>query len=524
MANETIDKKIEKAKDLPSTVQGNGQNFIYLLKKYLEQLTKEVNDKFVEVSKFYNAIIDAPTEIKEQLRDLRVKERRVGTKISLELTWNSTKIKNYSGANIYVYETKMRAGIDWSTVELSRTISTPLLSSYVLENVTAGFAYRIVVQGKNSFGSVSEKDNAPTLTYEVSNIDNVPLSPVDFTCYITKDGVLWKWQQPVGADTYISELRTDQNPSSTVGLLELTQLEQSTVAPPTREGVAYLYNKGYGSRYSEPVSTSWSKPVPLKPQNFRVTSIFQGLRVEYARIPQDCQGICISINGELHRTTDEVYTYNCSTGTYKAKVAYYDSFGEGTWTDEVTISTAEKIPPNAVHITSQTVFDNGVIVSNYIGNEAVVGTKIAGGAITTDKLSANAVTANNIAANAIRTEHMQADSINGDRIKTGTLNADAIKAGTITSQQIATGAIIGSSIAAGTITSDNIKTGSITGDRIAAYSIKANNLQVDALSSITAKIGTLRTADTGARTEIHDNLIEVYDKNNILRVRMGVWE
>ena len=133
MANETIDKKIEKAKDLPSTVQGNGQNFIYLLKKYLEQLTKEVNDKFVEVSKFYNAIIDAPTEIKEQLRDLRVKERRVGTKISLELTWNSNKVKNYSGANIYVYETKMRPGIDWSTVELSRTISTPLLSSYVLE-------------------------------------------------------------------------------------------------------------------------------------------------------------------------------------------------------------------------------------------------------------------------------------------------------------------------------------------------------------------------------------------------------
>lgn len=36
-------------------------------------------------------------------------------------------------------------------------------------------------------------------------------------------------------------------------------------------------------------------------------------------------------------------------------------------------------------------------------------------------------------------------------------------------------------------------------------------------------IGTLRTATTGARVEIKDNLIAVYDANNTLRVRMGIW-
>ncbi|TCL39950.1 hypothetical protein EV210_101148 [Anaerospora hongkongensis] len=36
-------------------------------------------------------------------------------------------------------------------------------------------------------------------------------------------------------------------------------------------------------------------------------------------------------------------------------------------------------------------------------------------------------------------------------------------------------------------------------------------------------IGTLRTATTGARIEIKDNLIIVYDENNVIRVRMGVW-
>ena len=51
----------------------------------------------------------------------------------------------------------------------------------------------------------------------------------------------------------------------------------------------------------------------------------------------------------------------------------------------------------------------------------------------------------------------------------------------------------------------------------------AVKLNVTTLSTITAKIGELKTADSGARTVIKDNLIEVYDSNNVLRVRMGVW-
>jgi hypothetical protein len=48
-------------------------------------------------------------------------------------------------------------------------------------------------------------------------------------------------------------------------------------------------------------------------------------------------------------------------------------------------------------------------------------------------------------------------------------------------------------------------------------------LKVGELSAITATIGTLRTATSGARTEIKDNLIEVYDSSGNLRVRLGVW-
>ena len=58
---------------------------------------------------------------------------------------------------------------------------------------------------------------------------------------------------------------------------------------------------------------------------------------------------------------------------------------------------------------------------------------------------------------------------------------------------------------------------------IEAHSITADKLAVDSLSAITATIGTLQTKTSGARTVIKDNLIEVYDENNVLRVRMGVW-
>ena len=63
----------------------------------------------------------------------------------------------------------------------------------------------------------------------------------------------------------------------------------------------------------------------------------------------------------------------------------------------------------------------------------------------------------------------------------------------------------------------------IVGKMLAARTIGADKLAVDSLSAITANIGLLRTASSGARTEISNNLIQVFDSNGKLRVRMGVW-
>ncbi len=176
-----------------------------------------------------------------------------------------------------------------------------------------------------------------------------------------------------------------------------------------------------------------------------------------------------------------------------------------------------------IHITGQTAFDDGVIVAKHIGDKAVVGTKIADGAITTDKLVANAITGDKIAANAITTDKVKAGSITSTQIATNAVTTDKIKAGSITGDKVVANAITGDKIAANSISGDKIQAGSVSTNKIQAGAITGDKLSVQTLSSITARIGELKTANTGARTVIKDNLIEVYDGQNRLRVRLGVF-
>lgn len=75
----------------------------------------------------------------------------------------------------------------------------------------------------------------------------------------------------------------------------------------------------------------------------------------------------------------------------------------------------------------------------------------------------------------------------------------------------------------GDLSADKITAGNIAADRMKANIVSAMSGQFTELSAITAKIGVLRTATSGARTEIRDNLIEVYDSAGRVRVRMGVF-
>lgn len=74
------------------------------------------------------------------------------------------------------------------------------------------------------------------------------------------------------------------------------------------------------------------------------------------------------------------------------------------------------------------------------------------------------------------------------------------------------------------LNADKITAGDIAADRMKTNIVEAVSGKFESLSALTATIGHLRTATTGARTEIQDNLIQVFDSSGRVRVKIGVWE
>lgn len=184
-----------------------------------------------------------------------------------------------------------------------------------------------------------------------------------------------------------------------------------------------------------------------------------------------------------------------------------------------------------IHITGTTIIDNNVIVGGNIASNSITSAHIQANAITASKIDADAIHVGGANSNVtIEDGALVVGGENGNvTITDGAIDGDMIQAGSIIGQHISAGAVTAEKIAAGSVTAEKIAAGAIqvggaSGNvSIQDGAIDAVKLNVTTLSTITAKIGELKTADSGARTVIKDNLIEVYDSNNVLRVRMGVW-
>lgn len=461
------------ANNLPSSILGDGRKFVSLLKNYLKGLQDDITEKLGEVTKIYNTVADTPETIDEQVHSITVEEKAVNGNISLLVKWNSDNIKKYAGAVIDIkigdFHTTL-AG--FSTQQWVKHYETTKTNQYLIDNIEPGQNYLIRVRGKDVYNAKSVETKAPMISHYVEPNKHVPRSPYEGTVVFDKRGVYWSWKQYDQNQYMWTELRLDEHPGELHNRLEVTTNLMSTEKPFGRTGTAYLYNRGVGNSYSAPLKLPYAKAVPHAPGNVTVTPTLEGLRIHFDKIPEDCYGANVYINEEKFYTEDNTYNFVCAMGQYRIRVAYLDVFGEGESSTPVEKGTNEQIPPEAVHITNKTVFDDGVIVAKHIGDNAIVGTKIAEGAITTDKISANAITSAKIASNAI--------------------TSDKIQTGSITSNQIATEAITSDKIKTGSITGDKITANSITGDKIASSSVTADKIKVDNLSAISANVGTLK--------------------------------
>lgn len=123
-----------------------------------------------------------------------------------------------------------------------------------------------------------------------------------------------------------------------------------------------------------------------------------------------------------------------------------------------------------------------------------------------------------------------------DNAKIANLNAAKINAGTIASARLDSDIITAKALYADnaaikqavikdahidTLNANKINAGFISAARIAADSITADKLNVSSLDAVSATIGVLRTRASGARMEIRDDVIKVFDSNNIVRVQLG---
>lgn len=379
----------------------------------------------------------------------------------------------------------------------------------VIPQAIVGDTYLITVCIKDEWGETTSPDTSPQLKILVALKTEIPNTPdgfgIDFGTVCTAS-----WKEVTNTDVTFYEIRTDDNAGAeTAGLLVRTN-NLSAILPLTeRSGKLYLYAKSAIGKYSAPAILQYNKPVPKKPNTPVLTSTIGGFGLTAEAIPKDCAGMNIYINGtdgqKNIKTENNSYSHTCGAGIYDVSIAYYDLFGEGEKSGESRVVVK-------ISISKEMLEDEAVSLAKV---DALVKQKLNDGAIAKQDVTTIVSNLGNLMlakanysaiaqmTDAINLRVQKGDVINQINLSptTTTINGKYLH---VTGQ---------------TVFDNNV----IVSRMLAAKAVTADKLAVTSLSAITANIGTLRTKTSGARTEIKDNLIEVYDSNNMLRVRMGVW-
>ena len=357
---------------------------------------------------------------------------------------------------------------------------------------------------------MGRNDKSGQLKILVALKTEIPNTPDGFSIDFGS-GCTASWKEVTNTDVAFYEIRTDQSPGAeTSGLLARTNNLSATLPLTERSGKLYLYAKSAIGKYSVPAILQYNKPVPKKPNPPVLTSTIGGFGLTAEAIPKDCAGMNIYINGtdgqKTIKTENNSYSHTCGAGIYDVSVAYYDLFGEGEKSGEsrvvVKISISkDMLDDEAVSLAKVDQLVKKKLNDGEIARQDTVNIVSNLGNLMLAKANYSAIAQ---MTDAINLRVQKGDVINQINLSPTTT--------TIASKYLHVGAE--------TVIDNNV----IISRMLAAKAVTADKLAVTSLSAITANIGTLRTKTSGARTEIKDNLIEVYDSNNRLRVRLGVWQ
>ncbi|WP_302121827.1 phage tail protein [Acidaminococcus fermentans] len=377
----------------------------------------------------------------------------------------------------------------------------------VIPQAVVGDTYEIAVTTVDKWAASTDPDIAPKVKITVAMRTMVPNTPDGFTLAFGKTATA-AWNEVTNTDVMYYEVRRDNAPGAeTAGLLARTNGTSANVGLNARTGRLYLFARNALGKYSVPAVLDYNKTAPGKPDAPTVKNTMTGFSVAGQGIPGDAIGMMVYINdGDAVKTENAVMSYNCEPGIYDVAIAYYDMFGAGE--RSATTRTVVKIIIDETNIKDMAISLQKVdkTIQDAVKEAQGISGKVAEIKQTTDSIQATVADDKKELASQI--------TQNADKITSVVTNlGDAAKAkeaySAIAQMQddialrVKSGEIISQinlskegvqidgkllHVTGDTVFDKNV----VVKDMIQAGAVTADKMAVDALSAITANVGSLK--------------------------------
>ena len=405
--------------------------------------------------------------------------------------------------------------------------------------IPASGTYAFGIRAVNRSGVVSAETAGVSITATVAAGSlAVPDAPHSGEVRLQGGVVTAAWEAVT--NTYIDyyEVRTNSNMGQLAGLLAKTADIRSAVSLTARSGAVLVYGHNPQKGYGEPLSIHYDFPAPAMP-TIKITNTLQGFNVSIQNKPENVSGTRVHITGgginETLETTGTFISYVGAAGVYTVQAACFDSFGDGELSAPSEVIIKAKIDKDVI--------ENLTIAEKDL--DATLAKKLqdmqssSGASQAAEEAKQAAAAAQNTANEARAQVKFAQDSVSSIVAR---LSGNPQDSGYSAITQLHNGLQLkvnqGDVVSAINVAPWGVKidgrllhiTGNtqfdgniIANHMLQANAVTADKLAVGSLSAVSANIGLLRTRTSGERVEMENNQIRVYDANNRLRVRMGVW-
>ena len=388
----------------------------------------------------------------------------------------------------------------------------------VISGCELGHTYDIRIRVKDRHGNYSQ---GLIKRFTVEMKSEVPNTPQGFA--VTFGNVAtFNWLEVRNADIDFYEIRHDLSPGQEVGRIGKSTNTTYVGTLTERSGRVYLYAHNPMKGYSAPAMLEYNVKAPKVPTHITAKGGMSGIGVTFEPVPLGCRGANVYVDDAVYFTPTNSFSLILAPGVYRVRVAYTDIFGEGEKSGEQLATVKLEIDKSII---SREALGLDEIDKNIAKIEAEVGTVKSDVTGIQTKLTQTAEglqqSVTDLKTN-VQTQLSQFSNSIDLRVSNAIKGLDGD--GLISRINLSTSGVRIDGkllhVTSQALFEDDI----ITNKMLKAGSVSADKMQVESLDTISARIGTLRTATSGARTEIKDNLIEVYDDDNELRVRVGIWD